>query len=98
MLVGCTLLLLIIFACSIKAPVADWRSKIEVALIAVIVSAIPGMLWHDRKEYTRRDAALTLPWAFILMMLLPVAAVLSAQLQFPLRDALLVKFDRRLGL
>ena len=98
MLVGCTLLLLIILVCSAKAPIAGWESKIEVASVLAIVSAIPGMLWHDRKAYARRDAALTLPWAFILMMLLPVAAVLSAQLQFPLRDALFVKFDLALGL
>ena len=97
MLGGCTFLLLIIFACSIKAPVADWEPKIEVASVVAIVSAIPAMLWHDRKEYVRRDAALALPWIFILMILLPVAAVLSAQLQFPLRDALFVKVDLALG-
>jgi hypothetical protein len=97
MFVGCTFILLIILVCSIKAPVADWESKIEVASVVVIVSAVPAIFWHDLKEYVRRDAALALPWIFILMILLPVAAVQSARLQFPLRDALFVKVDLALG-
>jgi hypothetical protein len=97
MFVGCSLLLLIILICAVKAPVAGWPAKIVVALVLTVISAVPALFWQDRKDYVRRDAALALPWTCVLIILLPVAAVLSAQLQFPLRDALFKRVDLAMG-
>jgi membrane-associated phospholipid phosphatase len=93
----CCVLLAVILVCSRKNPVTNWESPLEATAALLPISAIPALLWQDRKDYVRRDAALALPWTFVLVAMLPIAAVLSAQLRFPLRDALFAAADRALG-
>jgi membrane-associated phospholipid phosphatase len=68
------------------------------AVIALlVVSAFPAVVWHDRRRHERRDAALTLPWIIALILLIPLVAVLSGRLHFPLRDAVFARIDHALG-
>lgn len=69
-----------------------------VALCMLLPSAFPAVIWHDRKQYERRDAALTLPWIVSLILLIPLIAVLSGRLGFPMCDLALAKMDKALGI
>jgi hypothetical protein len=97
MLAACALLLCVAIVSFVENPVTGWETIAVASLVMLPVSAVPALLWHDCKKYERRDAALTLPWTFILIALIPAIAVLSAHLQFPLRDGWLVKLDDAMG-
>ena len=68
------------------------------ALLVLLAPAmVPAVLWHDRRRYDKRDAALTLPWVLTLCFLIPFPVLLSARLGVPLRDAAFRNADRSLG-
>jgi hypothetical protein len=97
MLIACSFLLCFAIIPIVGEPSAGWESSVAATAVILIVLSIPAVLWQDRKNYERRDAALTLPWTFALAALVPRIAVLSAHFQFPLRDALLVEMDHAMG-
>ena len=97
MLVACSFLLCFAIIPIVGEPSAGWESSVAATAVILIVLSIPALLWQDRKNYERRDAALTLPWTFAMALLIPRIAVLSAHFQFPLRDALLVEMDHAMG-
>jgi hypothetical protein len=92
-----TLLLFVILVCSAKTSSTDWWSEAAAAVTVLPISAIPALLWQDRKKYMRRDAALMLPWTCLLIVLFRIAVILSAQLRYPLRDDLFIKADQAMG-
>ncbi len=97
MAADCSLLLCAAVACFIANPVGGWQSIAEASAVMIPISALPAILWQDRKNFERRDAALTLPWTFVLIALIPTVAVLSTRFRFPLRDALFIQIDRAMG-
>ena len=62
MFAGCMFLLCFAIIGFIEDPPTDWESNAEAAAVMLPVLAVPALLWQDRKNYERRDAALTLPW------------------------------------
>jgi hypothetical protein len=75
-----------------------WQVIAEACAVAVPISMLPAILYHDRKLYDKRNAALTLPWELLLAAIIPPMAVLSVQFEFPLRDALFARMDRAMGI
>jgi hypothetical protein len=76
---------------------SDWRALALAVGGLLPVALLPGVLWHDAGRRHERDAAFTLPWIVLLTALIPWAAVLSGRLGLPLRDALFLSLDDRLG-
>lgn len=97
MLAACALLLSVFVAGTWLAPTPGWKSLIAAATVLLPVSCFPAVIWNDRREYHKRDAALTLPWIVLLIIFVPYVAVFSGRLSFPLRDALFIKIDETLG-
>jgi membrane-associated phospholipid phosphatase len=70
-----------------------------VAVIAVgsgMVLLLPAY-WHSRGKTRLRDAALTIPWIFVLFSILPMLIFPAARLAMPLQDAHLAALDQSLG-
>jgi len=65
------------------------------ALACVLI--LPGALFHDRKQYVRRDAALTLPWAVLMVGLIPAVVIRVEAMRFRFQDARLIEIDQALG-
>jgi len=59
---------------------------------------MPAAYWHQHRREERRDAALMLPWAFLLAALIAQTAVTAATFTYPLRDSLWRVADQRLGI
>jgi len=59
---------------------------------------VPAALFHDRKKWAHRDAALVLPWTLLIALLIVQAAPITATFAFPLRDGLWRSLDQHLGL
>jgi membrane-associated phospholipid phosphatase len=74
-----------------------WQIIAEAAAVMIPISLLPAILYHDRKLYDQRNAALSLPWVFLLIAIIPPMAVLSVRFEFPLRDDLFAKMDRLVG-
>jgi hypothetical protein len=66
-------------------------------LAVACVLLLPAALWHEKKKFEKRDAALTLPWAVLMAGIIPAVVIRSEGLRFPFRDAALVRADGALG-
>lgn len=66
------------------------------ALIAPLL--VPAAYWHQHGNPDKRDAALTLPWLVVLMVLIPFVVVVSVRIGMPLSDQLFMRLDQHLGL
>src|ERR1700733_12699302 len=97
MLAACAVLLAICTAASLLVPGSEWRPLVAAAAVMIPVAALPAILWHGAKNYEKRNAALTLPWIVLLVILVPWVAILSGQFRFRLRDAVFLKMDDALG-
>lgn len=76
---------------------SGWQSIAVVGAVLLPVSLLPAILYNDRKQFDKRNAALTLPWVLMLVGIIPSMAVLSVRFEFPLRDAWFTKMDSSLG-
>ena len=76
---------------------SGWQIIAQAAAVMIPISLLPAILYHDRKLYDKRNAALSLPWVFLLIAIIPPMAVLSVRFEFPLRDAWFAKLDRLVG-
>ena len=86
--------------CAVSAwliPGSDWKVLAGAGVVLLPVSVLPALLWHDRREYEKRDAALILPCLVLLSLLMLVLGALSGLARFPLRDGLFMAADRALG-
>jgi hypothetical protein len=97
MLGACSLLLVSAAVGVWTTPASGWQSILEAAAALLPISMLTAILWHDRGNFEKRNAALTLPWTVVLIALIPSIAVLSARFRFPLRDAMFVKIDDAMG-
>lgn len=96
-------------ACSVLLiidVVGCWYTSIHIAGVgmhAVAVLLLTAMVLpvaaygHEKGKIALRDAALTIPWAFLLFELLAFPVLIGARLRMPLRDAFLAHGDRLLG-
>ena len=94
---ACTPLLLASIAGAIRMSNSGWGSIVVGTCLLAVISMVPALLWHDRKDYEKRDAALMLPWIILLVALIPYLTTLCDRLGFPLRDNLYARMDRMLG-
>lgn len=77
---------------------SGWKSlPITGTVLILPISVLPGVFWNKRREYSKRDAALTLPWIILLKVFITCIVVLSCKLRLPLRDELFVNMDHVLG-
>ncbi len=85
--------------CIVAAPSGAWRfglPKIETALLLVVPLLIPAALFHERKEWTRRDSALMIPWTLVIALLVTQVAPSATTHVFPLRDPIWRRIDEHL--
>lgn len=106
---SCDFHLFMAFACSVILAVSVlgcWLASIHVigvgsrliAILAMVSMVMPvPAYWHMKGRTEMRDAALTIPWAMLLAMLLPYPILVGARLHMPLRDASFAHIDRLLG-
>ena len=74
-----------------------WKRALATVGALLTISTLPALIWHDHRQYEKRDTALTLPWVVFLGTLIPVLTVLSARTRFPLRDGLFIELDQAIG-
>jgi len=98
-LAACSLTMLIF--CVLAAPPGIWRTAQPLIITVLVLSApllVPAVLFHDRKKWEHRDAALMLPWTLVIALLIVQAAPITATFAFPLRDSLWHNLDSHLGI
>lgn len=77
--------------------------KLGMGAIAIAVpllmapSFVPAAYWHEHRNIDKREAALTLPWLIVLMVVIPFVVVVSARMGAQLADPLFLRIDERLG-
>lgn len=74
---------------------AGWRA-LAVLVVLLVVSPVP-VYWHEKGQFARREAALTIHWAVILAAILPFPTLVAARSRLPLRDTLFAHIDERVG-
>jgi hypothetical protein len=93
-------LIMLIFCLAVHPP--GWTSSGESLMIAVIVLTgpmlVPAAYWHQKGNAERRDAALMLPWAMLIAVLIAQTAATAATFNYPLRDLLWQRLDLDLGI
>jgi membrane-associated phospholipid phosphatase len=67
-------------------------------LLLMAIFQLPAVYWHHRGSAERRDAALMLPWALMLALLMAQMARTASTFTFPLRDGLWRDLDQHLGI
>jgi len=98
-LAGCSVAMLVF--CVLGARPGIWKSAQPLIITVMVLTAplvIPAALFHDRKKFTHRDAALMLPWTLLIAALIVQAAPITATFAFPLRDGLWRSLDQHLGI
>ena len=61
-----------------------------------MVAPLP-LYWQEKGRAELRDAALTIPWALVLAVVLPLPVAVGARIASPLQDVHLAQLDRLLG-
>ena len=87
--------------CIVGAPPGIGKSAQPLIITVLVLTAplvIPAALFHDRKKYVHRDAALMLPWTLLIAALIVQAAPITATFAFPLKDGLWRNLDQHLGI
>jgi hypothetical protein len=98
-LAGCSLVMLA-FCLLSSTPGADQTGQplLITGLVLLGPMLFPAAYWHQHKNADRRDAALMLPWTFIVGALIAQTALTAATYTYPLRDMLWRHLDERLGI
>lgn len=98
-LAACSVLML--GFCIIAAPSGIMKTAqplIITELVLTVPLLIPAVLFHDRKKFAHRDAALMLPWTLLIALLIVQAAPITATFAFPLRDELWRSIDQHVAI
>ena len=80
-----------------SAAVVPWYSLSLTVPLLMTIFGLPGLVWHEKKNYERRDAALVLPWIAGMYVFMQCTPIFAGGLHFPLRDRLFASLDARLG-
>ena len=67
-----------------------------VLVLTAMVIPLPAY-WHEKGRLDLRDAALTIPWVFLLSVLLPLPFLVAARLHMPMQDTSLGVVDGAFG-
>jgi hypothetical protein len=94
-----TLLLITVLACRLASIDVPNLSDLAIgfAFLSAIVLTL-AVYWHERGKTDLRDAALTIPWAFLLAVTLSPLVVAIAKLGMHLQDAHLARIDGLFGI
>lgn len=95
---SCLLLAFCVFAApgELKSAIPSLLNPLLLVLIFILL--LPAIFWHRRESAERRDAALMLPWAVLIDLLMGQTARTASALAFPLRDAQWRNLDQSLGI
>lgn len=98
-LAACSLLML--GFCVLSFRPGAWVTGESLAIAVLVLLGpllIPAAYWHQRNNGDRRDAALMLPWTFVVAALITQTALTACTYRYPLRDILWRHLDERLGI
>jgi membrane-associated phospholipid phosphatase len=98
-LAACSAVLLVFSL--LVAPSGAMKSAQPLILTVLLLTGpllVPAALLHERRKFDRRDAALMLPWALLIALLIVQAAPTTATFAYPLRDNLWRRLDAHLGM
>ena len=87
--------------CLLAHPPGAWQAAYSLVIATPLLLApmlVPAAWWHQHKNAEKRDAALMLPWAMLLAVLVAQMAATAATFQFPLRDSVWHNLDIDLGI
>jgi hypothetical protein len=94
----CSLVMLLFCLLSATPGAAQTGQPLLITGIVLLGPMLfPAAYWHQHKDADRRDAALMLPWAFIVGALIAQTALTASTYTYPLRDMLWRHLDERLG-
>lgn len=72
--------------------------QMGIVLLLIVPALVIPVYWHQKQRAERRDAALTIPWALLIIILLKQSILTATAWHFPLRDSLFQRWDARLGI
>jgi hypothetical protein len=85
----CSLVMLLFCLLSATPGAAQTGQPLLITGIVLLGPMLfPAAYWHQHKDADRRDAALMLPWAFIVGALIAQTALTASTYTYPLRDML----------
>jgi len=101
MALGATVLLVVsIVGCRLTAITVPYAGPIVLAVFATVGAVqLIAAFWHSKGKTNLRDAALALPWAFILWAIIPFPVDIAARLgrHFNLQDFRFAGWDESVG-
>ncbi len=71
-------------------------SAIAISCSCVMVCPL-SVYWHEKGRRDMRDAAMTIPWFVVLLVILPIPVAACARMGFPLQDSRLAQIDNFFG-
>jgi membrane-associated phospholipid phosphatase len=93
-----TLLIISLAGCAltgIKLPdLGAWA--IVFVILSAMVLPLPAY-WYEKGRADLLDSALTLLWALLIRMIIPISVQVAARLRMPLQDSFFGRADERLG-
>jgi PAP2 superfamily len=94
-----TLVLVTVVACRLASVYVPHFADLAIGLFFIFAIVFTlAVYWHEKGAMNLRDAALTLPWAILLVVTLPPLVIAIAKLDLPLQDAHLARVDQLLGI
>jgi hypothetical protein len=91
---------------TVLACVGSWSTSLrvhDVGLTLIVLGILFGIYaplpvyWHQKGDTIRRDATLLIPYAFALIIFIPVPFLIGARLGLPLQDWRFARIDHALG-
>ncbi len=94
------LLLIVTFVgCKLKSVQISNPSELAIALLVALAAVVPlPLYWQEKGRTDLRDAAMTIPWALLLAVVLPFSVDVAARLNLPLWDERFARLDQVLGI
>ncbi len=70
-----------------------------IALFVVLAGILPlPVYWHEKQRMEMREGAMTIVWALVLAIILPISVYAAARAGTPLQDANFVRLDAAFGI
>jgi len=95
----CAAILCISFTgCRLTSVQITW-GELMIALFVALAFVLPlPLYWYEKQRADMREAAMTIPWALVLAVILPSLVPLAARANMPLQDAHFARLDQLLGI
>jgi hypothetical protein len=95
----CAAILCISFTgCRLTSIQIAW-GELMIALFVALAFVLPlPLYWYEKQRTDMREAAMTIPWALVLAVILPSLVPLAARANMPLQDANFARLDQLLDI